>query len=112
MRKKAVSQPSVIIRRYIWSKSKCGQWQEEPAILISITPALYVLQAASFGLPLSSLRMQWNAELQSDNSRLDLSLSLVIWLRLIWLSISKNYAKYSVGWARASYQTFAVVRIP
>ena len=28
-------------------------------ILISITPALYVLKAASFGLP---LRMQWNAE--------------------------------------------------
>ena len=59
MRKKAVSQPSVIIRRYIWSKSICGRRQEEPAILISITPALYVLQAASFGLP---LRMQWNAE--------------------------------------------------
>ena len=59
MRKKAVSQPSVIIRRYIWSKSNCSRRQEEPAILISITPALYVLQAASLGLP---LRMQWNAE--------------------------------------------------
>ena len=44
MRKKAVSQPSVIVRRYIWLKSNCGRRrQEEPAILISITPALYVL---------------------------------------------------------------------
>ena len=60
MRKKAVSQPSVIVRRYIWLKSNCGRRrQEEPAILISITPALYVLQAASLGL---ALRMQWNAE--------------------------------------------------
>ena len=43
MRKNALSQPSVIIRRYIWSKSNFGRRQEEPAILISITPALYVL---------------------------------------------------------------------
>ena len=59
MLKKAVSQPSDIIRGYIWAKSNGGWRQEEPANLISITPALYVLQAASLGL---ALRMQWNAE--------------------------------------------------